>query len=283
MKSLSNLVKSFFVSGGQEKRVIDYNELVDKKIKEAALSNRNSTQKADASIDASGNGEEVFFAGFEASVVEVLDEAEADLRTDEERIDDARKEAENIVLEANEEAERILAEAKKEADAMWDEVYASAKREGYDSGMQESSFEIDRMRNELQKEKERQQREYTELLDNMESDLVSVILEVFEKVTKAVSADKKSVLVYLINNALGHVENTKEILIRVSEDDYESVAKKRDEFAGMVSSKSSLEVIKDATLSDNQCLIETDGGVFDCGLDTQLENLTDTIKILSCM
>ena len=45
----------------------------------------------------------------------------------------------------------------------------------------------------------------------------------------------------------------------------------------------SLEIVKDATLERNQCLIETDGGIFDCSLDVQLENLIMDVKALSCM
>ena len=37
----------------------------------------------------------------------------------------------------------------------------------------------------------------------------------------------------------------------------------------------------DASLQEHQCMIETDSGVFECGVDVQLENLLGTLKSLS--
>ena len=42
-----------------------------------------------------------------------------------------------------------------------------------------------------------------------------------------------------------------------------------------------LEFIGDSAMNGNDCMIETDSGVFDCGLDTQLENLIKDIRSLS--
>ena len=42
-----------------------------------------------------------------------------------------------------------------------------------------------------------------------------------------------------------------------------------------------VEVIEDISLSKNQCFIETDGGIFDCGLDTELTELSNKLKVLS--
>jgi flagellar assembly protein FliH len=44
-----------------------------------------------------------------------------------------------------------------------------------------------------------------------------------------------------------------------------------------------LNIVEDSDLAKNQCIIETDGGVFDCSLDIQLEQLIKEIKLLSCM
>ncbi|MBE5949099.1 MAG: flagellar biosynthesis/type III secretory pathway protein [Lachnospiraceae bacterium] len=139
------------------------------------------------------------------------------------------------------------------------------------------------MRNDFLKEKKQQQNEYVEMLESMESDLVGIMLEVFEKVTKVLSADKKDIMVHLIDNALNHIESSKEFVIRVSKDDYQFVTKHKEFLQEAVPQNGSLEIVKDATLERNQCLIETDGGIFDCSLDVQLENLIMDVKALSCM
>ena len=42
-----------------------------------------------------------------------------------------------------------------------------------------------------------------------------------------------------------------------------------------------VEVVEDATLGKNDCLIETENGIFDCGLGTQLAELRQKLKLLS--
>ena len=39
----------------------------------------------------------------------------------------------------------------------------------------------------------------------------------------------------------------------------------------------------DDSVSQGQCTIDTDEGLFDCGLDVQLTNLVRDLKALSCM
>ena len=47
------------------------------------------------------------------------------------------------------------------------------------------------------------------------------------------------------------------------------------------SPSSSIEIVEDNTLSKNECLIETENGVFDCGLGTQLAELKQKLMLLS--
>lgn len=279
---MSNIVKSFFTNNGEDKRIIDYNELVQEKIrlaKEAGRADLPDTAILDG--DAEGAEPEAgFVQGLNAEIVEIPEDAAAQLMAEQEQ---ARTAADDIIERANSEAERIIRNAKKEADTMWEKAYAEAKRDGYDAGVKEGRIEADHMRNELLKEKKQQQSEYVELLENMEKDLVGIMLEVFEKVTKVLSADKKDIMLHLIDNALNHIESSKEFVIRVSKDDYQFVTKHKEFIQEAIPQNGSLEIVKDATLERNQCLIETDGGIFDCSLDVQLENLIMEVKALSCM
>ena len=42
-------------------------------------------------------------------------------------------------------------------------------------------------------------------------------------------------------------------------------------------------IVQDMALKQNECMIETDSGVFNCSLDVELHNLIKQIKLLSCM
>ena len=51
--------------------------------------------------------------------------------------------------------------------------------------------------------------------------------------------------------------------------------------AGAVAPNATVEIVKDITLGKGECLIETEGGIFDCGLGTQLSELRQKLKLLS--
>ena len=42
-----------------------------------------------------------------------------------------------------------------------------------------------------------------------------------------------------------------------------------------------LEIVEDVSLGENDCMIETEGGIFDCGLGTELSELAQKLKLLS--
>ena len=54
----------------------------------------------------------------------------------------------------------------------------------------------------------------------------------------------------------------------------------KDEILDRVGHDITLEILPDSTMEGNSCIIETDSGVFDCSLGTQLENLIKDIRSL---
>ena len=46
-------------------------------------------------------------------------------------------------------------------------------------------------------------------------------------------------------------------------------------------STENLEIISDMTLSESQCMIETEAGVYDCSLETELKELCKKLRLLS--
>ena len=49
----------------------------------------------------------------------------------------------------------------------------------------------------------------------------------------------------------------------------------------MGNKNATLEVVEDAALRKNECMIETEGGIYDCSLDVQLAALRRELLLLS--
>jgi flagellar assembly protein FliH len=79
-----------------------------------------------------------------------------------------------------------------------------------------------------------------------------------------------------------HIEGGGTYLIHVSKEDFPFASmQKKELIKGTNINIDSVELLEDATLAKNECMIETGNGVFDCGLGTQLEALSEQLKLLS--
>ena len=94
--------------------------------------------------------------------------------------------------------------------------------------------------------------------------------------------NEKEILLHLIGNTLQKVESGTTYLVHVSRENYEMVSSQKEMLQSMVASSScNVEIVEDISLSGEDCIIETDGGIFDCGLGTELKELSARLRLLS--
>ncbi|MFR8845528.1 MAG: FliH/SctL family protein [Waltera sp.] len=92
----------------------------------------------------------------------------------------------------------------------------------------------------------------------------------------------REVLCYLISATMRKTEDNRSFLVHVSKEDYPYVSmQKKQIMAGATAPNSTVEIVEDMTLGKGECMIETESGIFDCGLGTQLSELRQKLKLLS--
>ncbi len=277
-----------FARGNTEARVIDNNEAVSAKIMEIKKTIKKSGYSSE------GNSDDSFVVGIEAKDVEALiseDDANDNVeavqtmmsKDIEYMLNNADMQAKSIVDKARYDAAMILADAKKQAD----EIKKTAKDEGlslgYDEGMSRSIGEVEQLKQQILSQKEEMEIEYNQLIENIEPQLVETILEVFSNITNVISMDKKDIILSLVNSVMSGDDVSNSYIIRVSSEDVKFLRDNKDKIEKMSRKDIHIEIVEDMSLKKNQCLIDTDLGIFDASLDIQLENLINDIKILSCM
>ena len=253
----------------EEKRIIDYNHVISEKLAEIR-----KTLLVEGGDFQEPSGE--FVMGLQAETVELEPQPDP-----QEELEKARAIAEELVKNARAEAEQIQNQAQEEAARLRAQEQEAGRQEGYAEGSAKAQAELDIMRQQLLEEENRRQEEYKQRLAVMEEELVDVILQVVSHVTMASITEKKDIIFHLIENSLEHIESSKQFLIHVSKEDYQVLIEQKEFLLAQVPQSTELEIIKDAALTPGQCMIETDGGVFDCGLDTRLNSLAADIKALS--
>ena len=217
-------------------------------------------------------------------VVEVPDPSEFEVQEEEPQIDyaeQAREEAEMILNQARMEADSILQDAMNQAEEMRSNAVASGHDEGYRDGMARATQEMEMARAEIQAERDQMNAELKDRQQGMGHDLVDVITEVVEKVFLVQFADKKEIVLHLVDNALSNIEGSKIFQIKVSEYNYEFLENNKVDLQDRVGSDVQVDIVLDPLLDQSQCIIETDGGIFDCSLGVQLENLIKDLRSLS--
>lgn len=276
---MSNLLKRGTTTISEE-RIIDYNKLIKLKLKNIANDRENH-----GNVDADG-----FVNGLKADVVEQLltgsDEDGETAQSQEDvnnqiaaALEEANEQAQTIRDEANE----VLAQAHMEAR----KIIEDAKRTGYEQGAQNAREEYNAKADELARDYEAKkaqlEKEYNDMKASMEPELVETITEVFKKITYTVAEDNKDIIIGLINGVMKNTDISNEFIIKVSPEDYKFLVNNQGKIYCSVSKEVTMDIVEDATMKKNQCIIESDTGVYDCSLDIELNNLIEDIKLLSCL
>lgn len=290
---MSNLYKSFSIVS-RDKRIIDYNKVIQEKIEHI----RKETAKK--KVDADG-----FVEGLDAHVVEALvDENPMNVVTQdgenesaegngEDNKNDAGKQADklavaretaaSIVSNARQEAERIIEEAKAQAQDMKTAAVESGTNEGRAVANEELEKQKKALSDEFAARKEKLENEYNELYEKMEPELVDTITQLFVKAIHVIGEDSSQLVIDLINNAMHNMDMGNSFIIRVSPDDYPFVTNHQGKIYCAMSKDITIDIFEDSSLEKNQCKIESEFGVYDCSLDIQMDNLIKEIKLMSSL
>ncbi len=170
-------------------------------------------------------------------------------------------EARNLLAAARERAAAIRAEA--------EEAYEARKREGYEDGVMEGRME----QAEKMMETAMQAVEY---IENIEETLVKVVGSAVRKIIGEL--DDRERIVRVVRAALVSVRSQQKVLIRVCPADEAAV---REALAAMIASApggvSFLDVSADPRMKRGDCILESELGVVDAGLETQLKAIENAL------
>lgn len=277
----SNLLKYQYVTLNEEDaRVIDYNERIAEKIAELSqnLQETMESESADEFVDG-------FSGGLDAEQVSALLDDDAGNVIKAEPVYEGPS-PDELLAQAQEQIDAMLANAQAEAEMMKSQAYEEGQKQGYQSGLLKATQELEAKEDLLCREYEEKENRltgiYQQKLEEIEPVLIDTLTDIYEHIFHVKLSDERDVIVHLIGNTLRKTDSSSEYLIHVSPQDLAFVSMHKDalmEAGGIVNS--SVEFIEDVTLKKNQCLIETDGGIFDCSLGVELKELKKQLLLLS--
>ena len=256
----------------EDARVINTNDLVAKRIRELAAKMQQDE----------GTG---FISGLAADKVEALVTDTGDGEENPQTSGNVIKAGEDLQKlkeEAEAEAQKIIEDAKAKAEAQKADALEQARRQGQQEAKAEAERAEAQRAAEYQKKAAGLDAEYQKRMDELEPQFVDTITGIYEHIFDVDLHSYREVLCYLISATMRKTEDNRSFLVHVSKEDYPYVSmQKKQIMAGATAPNSTVEIVEDMTLGKGECMIETESGIFDCGLGTQLSELRQKLKLLS--
>ncbi len=189
-----------------------------------------------------------------------------------------------LLQEARKEAEKILADARSKANSIIDaaaletqKIKQKAKQDGFKEGFKEgikkaehlftSEFhEIETLKKEIIEERQN-------LYHQFEQDLVDLALDIAKKVVYDSLEQDDEVLRNIIESTLRKVQGKARIKLRISTDDRQRIEDLKEAFMSKLQSIDDIEIIEDQQIGPGSCIIETENGVIDGGIQTRIDEI----------
>lgn len=294
-----NLVKSYFtIQEGDEPRVIDSNTRIEEKLEriryimpqvDFAPTEFGEEEVTGEFVDGIGDPLDMLMSedyvpdaegtGMESNVIKANPEpvgvSQADIEELEAMRDRMIQEAEADIAVMKNMAANEIATSKTIA-------YEEGRNEGYQKGISDANAEAARIRAQLEEERARIDQMYEERIVDLEPEFVRILTNIYEQVFKVDLSEDRQIVVNLLRNAMQRIEGTKNYIIHVSRDDYPYVSENKQMLIDACQTQdSTVDLVEDITMRSGECMIETDGGIYDCSLDTQLAALRKKLILLS--
>ena len=287
---MSNLFKGAFISFDEsDARIIDNNELANKKIEEfqeQELKRQRAMMAEDDGLSSEGEENIDFSPGIDMEQLDQLTEDQSILGAPNEDpqfdMEAMQAEIDFKLQQASEQAEAIINDAQNQAEEIKQGAIEQGHQEGYDAGYQEGMAAVESLKADIEAQRDGLEKEYQMLVDELEPEMVDVLTQIYEHVLGIELRDDKGIILHLLKNTLSRIEPGNDLIVHVSSDDYDEVMDEKETLNACVTSpNTTMEIIEDPLLKENECMIESDSGVFDCSLGVELSEISRKLKLLS--
>ena len=191
----------------------------------------------------------------------------------------AMEEAQDHIHHAKQEAERIISDGMDQAieakEIARQEGYLDGQKQGFDEGRQVAQSLIE----DALTVKEEAIAQYREMLIQAEPEIMELVLDICSKVLNhKIQAD--DYIVGLIKMALDKCNYTTDVVLRVSEEDYDYVVMEKDRILVLCETVDEIEVKMDRSLHRGACVIESPSGTIDASIQVQLDYIKHRVEEL---
>ncbi len=175
---------------------------------------------------------------------------------------EATREARDVVALAQEKAKQIIDDAMRERDA----IRAQGRQEGNAQGLAEWNEILARMTERAE-----------ELTKNWEETMLRLSVGVAQKIIGEQLRLDPGMIVKIVGQVLKGTRTGKNVTIQVNESEAQQLRSRLDYLKQFLAGGSEIEVVGTASMPPGGCVIESELGIIDARLETQLKCLEDVL------
>lgn len=197
--------------------------------------------------------------------------------------DNAKNDAHEIIEASRAEAIEIEKQALGKSDEIYQNAQNSGYEAGYDAGYQAGFEEGQNQAHSIIEEanalKEQIRQERAQLILNSESELAKLSLAIASKILNMEVASNDYIK-GIIKEGMNNLIAARDVVIRVSESDYDFATYLKPQIFLMTKNIDKLEIKKDLSMQRGDCIIENlVSGSIDVGIRTQLERIKEEFEM----
>ncbi|WP_420969592.1 FliH/SctL family protein [Bradyrhizobium sp. B120] len=169
-------------------------------------------------------------------------------------------------------AEQLLTQARRDADALIDEARASASRieaAAREAGLKEAQVTIQQRLTAIAAESLR-------VMEQNKERIVDLGLQIARRIIDTIAPDETTVQIAL--RGLRVVSPSPVVRLRVAPSLVETVRGRVDEIVPAATSRAVVEVISDPRINDAGCILETEAGLVNATIESQLSLIESGLR-----
>ncbi|MEW6607995.1 MAG: FliH/SctL family protein [bacterium] len=224
----------------------------------------------------------------------IKEASEKNRNLEEDILFEAKEKAEKIITEAKESSNQILNEAHEKSNEILtktnseiDQVTQVAKQDGYEQGFKKGKEEgintgqevikktLSQIHNVLLEAKHKRE----EIIQTNQEMILDLALMIAKKIIKTELATNKQAILKNLTQTLKKVKNKEEIKVKINPVHLQELSSKKEELLSQVFGLEGINFEEDENIEPGGCLIETNFGLIDATIATQLEMIQQALNV----
>ncbi|MDI6734806.1 MAG: FliH/SctL family protein [bacterium] len=200
----------------------------------------------------------------------------------EDVLSEAKKKAAEIINQANEKAEVILTQAKTQIAEIEQNAKEQAHQEGFDAGKEKGikagEESLKKMFSEIQNVLIEAKNKRAEIIHANQEMIVELAFMIAKKIIKAESITNKETLLKNLNAALKKLKDKEKIKVKLNPVYLAELGNMKERLLAQASGLEGITFEEDQNIEPGGCLIETNFGLIDATISSQLEVIQEALR-----